>query len=304
MLNTLETARNQSSEYSSPKLDSAALRTFLVVAECQNVSRAAERLFRTQSAISTQIKQLENILSTKLFIREARGMSLTNSGAKLLPSAISIISKIDQTAQSFLQAPIEGFVSMAIPDDYGTDLIATILAEFAQRHPKVEVDIHCKFGQAFKNYTDHQRLDLAVFTSEHREHDDEVLLEEQTVWVCSHKIDHIDLNNLEIVLFDRKCWWRDATLTALESIKAKYRVAYTSGSITGVKAAIKAGLAIGILARSTVDSSMKILDSTDGLPALPSSQLLLRTNPSSSFPDAAEALGEAIRQSFSAHNTI
>lgn len=282
----------------SPKLDSDVLRTFIVVAERGNVTHAAEELHRTQSAISVQIKRLESDLGVRLFEREARGMALTTVGEKLFASAKSIIMMLDRTAANLLQNPIEGAVTVGIPDDYGSELMAVILAEFAQCHPKVEVNIRCGFSVEFPKAVRRGQLDLAVYTGNQEDPNGEVLLEEQTVWVGRAGVGCPAISPLPVTLFDRTCWWRDAAIEALESSGIDYRIAYSSESVAGVKAAVKAGLAVGVLARSTIEPSMQVLGQADGLPRLPSSNLVLIWQPASRS-SATTAMAEAIRRGFS-----
>ncbi len=284
-------------ERSLPQLDSDALRTFVAVAARGNVTHAADDLHRTQSAISVQVKRLEAELGVRLFEREARGMGLTPAGEKLLPTARSILVMLECAVAELILDPIEGLVSVGIPDDYGPDLLATILADFAQRHPLVDVNITCGFSVGFRDAVERGQLDLAVYASDERRPGGEVLLEEQTVWVASKTRDATRKNPLPIVLFDRSCWWRDVAIDALTHAGIAHRIAYSSESVSGVKAAVKAGLAVGVLARSTVEPSMRILGAADGMPHLPSSNLVLIRNVAAAN-SAAAAMTDAIRRGF------
>ena len=284
---------------STLRLDSEALRTFVVVAERGNVTRAAEELHRTQSAISVQIKRLEQQLDVPLFTREARGMALTPSGEKLLSAAKPILQQLDRTAAELRQDPIQGSVRVGIPDDYGSELLATILADFAQRHPLVEVSIRCGFSVEFPKLLARGKLDLAVYACDHEMPQGELLLEEQTVWVGRRGFRRPLDDALAVSLFDRSCWWRDAAIQALNDAGLDYRVAYTSESVAGIKAAIRAGLAVGVLAQSTLEPGMTVLGPAEGLPPLPPSNLVLIQRPEPR-PPAITAMANAIRRGFSA----
>jgi DNA-binding transcriptional LysR family regulator len=289
-------------ERSNPRLDSEALRTFLVVAERGNVTHAAQELLRTQSAISVQIKHLESDLGVSLFNRQARGMTLTSAGEKLLVSAKSIIPMLDRAAINLLDDPVQGMVTVGIPDDYGSELLASILADFARRHPQVEVNIQCGFSVAFPKAVTQGKLDLAVYASDEENTQGDILFEEQTVWV-GRSTDSIALTRpLPVALFDRACWWRDSTIHALDQAGIPYRIAYSSESVAGVKAAVKAGLAVGVLARSTLEPSMEIVGKSHGLPHLPSSNLMLIRN-NKARSGAVEAMAKAISRGFSEYIT-
>lgn len=279
-----------------PKLDSSALRTFLAVADHASVTHAAGQLHKTQSAVSVQIRQLETTLDANLFVREARGMALTTAGERLLRRAHKIVLLLDQTAADFVQEPIRGEVLVGIPDDYGTDLIASILADFANRHPAIEVSIRAGLSVEFPSQVEDGKLDLAVFASD-QPGGGQLLLEEPTVWVSSTGATVAIDKPIPLALFDRSCWWRDAALNALDNAGLRWRIAYSSESVAGIKAAVSAGLAIGMLARSSVDDSMRILGPSHGLPLLPSSDLMLLGDTDTASP-AVKAMADTIRRRF------
>lgn len=287
-------------ERSLPRLESEILRSFLMVAEYGNITRASEDLGRTQSAISVQIKRLETEVGQSLFERQARGMVLTRAGERLRASARQIIAMLDQAAADLAADPIAGHVTVGIPDDYGSEILATILADFANRHPAIDVSITCGFSVGFEAAVKRGKLDLAVYAGAQNDAAGEVLLTEQTVWAGSPGMVVPQNAPLPVALFDRSCWWRDAAVSALEEANIAHRTAYTSESAAGVKAAIKAGLAVGILARSTVEPGMSILGPADGLPALPASNLMLICTEGSESP-AIRAMADAIRRGFANH---
>lgn len=287
-------------ECSLPKLESEVLRSFIVVAERGNITRAAEDLLRTQSAISMQIKRLERELGLELFERKARGMILTQAGERLLVSARRVVAMLDQAAMDLAGDPIAGHVTVGIPDDYGSELLATILADFANRHPGIDVSITCGFSVGFDEAVRRGKLDIAVYAGPQGDPGGEVLLTEQTVWAGSPTMTIPADGPLPVALFDRSCWWRDAAVGALDGAGIEYRAAYTSESVAGVKAAIKAGLAVGILARSTVEPAMRVLGPGDGLPGLPASNLILTCKSGAPSP-AMHAMADAIRRGFAAY---
>ena len=279
-------------------LDSDLLRTFLAVVRHRNVTHAAEAIHRTQSAVSVQIKRLEERLGAKLFLREARGVSLTEAGERLQQAAGRIVREIDQVAATFKCDPMGGIVRVGIPDDYGSDILPGVLSEFAAQHPSVEVYVQCEFGTDLRSAVEHGDLDLAVWTQESSRVDTPIFFEEQTVWACAQGF-HVDRDQpVPLALFDRSCWWRDMAIDALEQAGRAYRIAYSSESVSGVKAAISAGLAVGVLSRSTVDNSMRVMRDKDGFPDLPRTGLsLLQHSKTPSVP--VSAMADAIRRGFS-----
>ncbi|MCW9036019.1 MAG: LysR substrate-binding domain-containing protein [Rhodospirillales bacterium] len=278
-------------------LNSDLLRTFLAVVRHRNVTHAAEAIHRTQSAVSVQIKRLEERLNTKLFLRESRGVSLTEAGKQLQQEAERIIRDIDQVAATFKCDPMGGIVRVGIPDDYGSDVLPGILSEFAAQHPLVEVYVRCEFGTDLRSAVEQGDLDLAVWTQEGSSIDAPTFFEEQTVWACAQRFVIDRDQSIPLALFDRSCWWRNMAIDALEQAGLTYRIAYSSESVSGVKAAISSGLAVGILSRSTVESSMRVMGIKDGLPGLPRTGLSLLQH--SKTPSASiSAMADAIRHGF------
>ena len=281
---------------SSQSLDSDLLRTFLTVARHKNVTRGAQALNRTQSAVSIQIKRLEESLATRLFRREPRGVSLTEAGERLRVAAQRIVSDLDQTVQTFRSDPVGGLVRVGIPDEYSSDVLPTILADFTVRYPAVEVFVQCGFSANFLTAINRGELDLAVFADCRSPDQSGVLIQDPLVWVASRQYDCRDEEPVPVALFDRACAWRDVTIQALEDAGQPYRIVFSSESAAGIKAAIATGFAIGVLGRSTVDSSMHILDQQHGFPLLPDSVLLLLR--SGDNAPAIDAMASAIEVGF------
>lgn len=280
----------------SPGLDSDLLRSFVAVAEARTVTHAARRLGRTQSAISVQIAKLEDRLGVRLFDRAARGMHPTADGERLLTEARPLLRQLDRLPGLF-GAALAGTVRVGLPDDYGDTVLERILAAFAARHPAVDVFVHCGFSADFPEAVARGGLDLAAHASDRTAGADTLLVDEATVWVAHRGWSPVPGEPMPIAVFDRACWWRDAALAALDHAGVAYRIAFSSQSVSGVRAAVTAGLAVGMLAESTVDGPMRVLGPADGLPALPRSALTLLQRPGPPTP-AMTAMAAAIRVGF------
>lgn len=278
-------------------LDTDLLRTFMAVAKNRNVTRAAHAMHRTQSAISIQIKKLEDRLGASVFLRESRGVRLTELGERLFEIAGRVIGDLDQSLLSLELGEIDGPVRIGIPDEYGLSVLPRVLADFATRNPAVEVSVQCGFSVEFPKMVEQGVLDLAVFADARNETDSEELAVEPTAWVASRAYQDRRDEPVPLALFDRACYWRDMAIEALEKSRRPHRIVVTSESVAGIKAAIVSGLAIGVLARSTIDDSMQILGKKDGFPALPKSNLRLLRGKHDS--PAIHAMGAAIETGFS-----
>ena len=281
---------------SSQRLDTDLLRTFLIVARHGNVTRGAEALHRTQSAVSIQIKRLEESLAARLFRREPRGVSLTEAGERLRAAAERIVGDLDETVRSFRADPLGGLVRVGIPEEYGAEVLPTVLADFNARFLAVEVFVRCGFSVEFPEAIRRGELDLAVFADTQRVEPSDTLIRDPMVWVASRPWRCRDGEPVPLALFDRACAWRDVAIQALEDAGQPYRIVFSSESTAGIKAAIATGLAVGVLARSTLESSMLVLGLEHGLPPLPDSVLLLLRGSDGSL--AIDAMAAAIESGF------
>ena len=230
--NVMMEAMNKFHEF-GPPLDSDLLRTFLAVARHGNVTHASETIYRTQSAVSVQIKRLEERLGTRLFRREARGVSLTEAGERLQEAAGRIVRDLDRTATTFKRDPIEGTVRVGMPDDYGSDVLPGILSEFAARHSSVQVFVRCEFGTKFHKSVEQGELDLAVCAQAGTT----AFFEEQTVWASARGfyIDETVPVPAGIIrpslLVARCCYQRPATgRTALSNRLLERKLLWRKGS--------------------------------------------------------------------------
>ena len=281
---------------SPQRLDTDLLRTFLTVARHANVTRGAEALHRTQSAVSIQIKRLEESLAARLFRREPRGVSLTEAGERLRAAAERIVGDLDETVQAFRADPTGGLVRVGIPEEYGAEVLPTILADFSARFPAVEVFVRCGFSVEFPEAIRRGELDLAVFADCQHFGQSDTLIRDPMAWVASRPWRCRDDDPVPLALFDRACAWRDVAIQALEDAGQPYRIVFSSESTAGIKAAIATGLAVGVLARSTLESSMLVLGREHGLPPLPDSVLLLLRGSDGSL--AIDAMAAAIESGF------
>lgn len=273
--------------------DGELLRSFLAIAESGNLTRAAETLNRTQSAISVQLRKLEEGLGVTLFIRHVRGMRLTPDGETLLPVAQRAVSELEKAAHLFRE-PLRGRIRVGIPDDFDETVLEDVLATFAARNPEVEVVAQSGCTSGYLKAVRQGDLDLAVHSGPSQP-DGEPLSMEETVWAraetCSVSLDQ----PVPLALLTRECWWRDMPVGALETSGREWRVAYQSASFPGLRAAVRAGLAIAPLPLRSVEPGMRIMSTDEGMPPLPGSHRAIVVSPEAPT-DLAEAMAGAIRQ--------
>ncbi len=272
------------------------LRAFVAVAVAGSVTGAAARLGRTQSAVSVQLRQLEEGLAARLFVRQARGMRLTEAGERLMPAAQRALAALDDLPAA-LQVPLDGRVRVALPDDYATGPIQEVLSAFVRRHPEVELAITCALSTDPRGGISREEVDLAVAASSEVPPDATLLAEVPTVWAARDDFRPGEHAVLPVALFDRHCWWRDAAVEALNRAGRAWRVAVTSESSASIKGAVAAGLAVGAIAASSLKPGMRAVAPEEGLPALPVSYLIALRRPGAAAP-AVAALDGTLREAF------
>ena len=278
------------------RLDSEHLRTFLAIAEAGSVTGGAERINRSQSAASLQMRRLENVVGKPLFRRHGRGVTLTQAGDRLLPVARRVTQSLDATLADLRGEGLKGKLRVGLSDDRSRSALAAIVADFAARHPDVELEVHCALGAGFGAAIKAGTLDLAVHEVPEPGGGDEVLREDELVWMCRRDRDFDAAEVLPVAVFDRDCWWREAALSGLGSAGRTYRIVFTSESGIGVRAAVRAGIAAGLLNVSVKEHALAPLPD---LTLRHASYLVLQT--AQGVKGAAfEAMREAIRTAFRA----
>jgi len=281
------------------QLNSDLLRTFLAVAETGSITDGASRILRSQSAASLQIRKLEDLLGQPVFDRHGRGVTLTETGERLLPVAHDVTRKLSSALRELTSDGLRGKLRFGIPDDQSKPILSRIIGEFAQSHPMVELDVSCALSPGFPAALASGDMDIAVYEVEQHHTEHEVLREEKTFWMMSRHHDLLQRDPLPVALFDRECWWRDAALTALHATGRPFRIVYSSQSVAGVSAAIEAGVAIGLLGQTSLNGDLVCLGAEHGFDEMPASRLVVGTR--SGADDAPlQAMKSAIRQAFAA----
>lgn len=278
-------------------LNSELLRTFLAVAETGSITGGAQRIFRSQSAVSLQIQKLENVLGRPVFVRHGRGVKLTEVGERLLPVAHEVILTLANTLRELACDDLQGKLHIGIPDDESKETLSRIVGEFSQSHPFVVLEVTCALSAGFADALAAGTMDLAVYELEKPSNGLEVLREEQTAWMMSRHCNLLSHDPLPVALFDRNCWWRDTALAMLQAMDRPYRIVYSSQSVAGVAAAIEAGMAVGLLGLSSMNHKLRLLEPKEGFIGTSVSQLVLGARQDANSPEIL-AMRCAIRQAY------
>ena len=259
-------------------LDIDQLRTLIAIADTGSFTRAADIVHKTQSAVSMQMKRLEERVGRDIFEKDGRASKLTEDGDRLLDYARRIVNLNHECIMSFTDAALSGRVKLGVPDDYADRYLPEILARFTRSNSKVEVTVICEPTPMLMERIEANELDLAIIThSEHRG-PAEVIRHERLLWVTSSRSQVHEELPVPLALGRPTCAWRKAATERLESISHPYRVLYASWNSAAVSATVTAGLAVSVLPESAIRPGMRVLGPSDGFPALPSVKIALMRN--------------------------
>ncbi len=281
-----------------PGLDPDILRAFVLIADGASVTRAAERVGRTQSAVSMQMRKLEEQLGTPLLARGPRGLAPTARGSWLAERARTLLSLHDEIHANFRAAPLIGQVRLGTPDDYALQWLPRILAGFAETHPRIEVDVVCINSEALAERLSNGQLDLTLLTEGHRPGmGGEEVWRGPLRWVGPANQALHRRDPLPLALAHPGCTWRRVALEALGRAGRQARVTYNSATQTGCFAVALAGLAITVSTPTRLPPGLVWLGAAENLPDLPEMGIELHHAEMSEAP-AVDALALAIRQGF------
>lgn len=259
-------------------IDPDLLRAFTFIAEEGSFTRAAERVGRTQSAVSMQMQRLEQVLGQTLLIRGKGGaVGLTPHGHFLLERARELLALNDQIWTNFQAPEIRGVVRLGTPDDYALRYLPTMLRRFADTHPAVQVDVLCAPSSELVERMKAGDLDLTLLSEGHepRRWPATELWRGPLRWITSERYAQHRLDPMPLAIAHQDCSWRAAAIGSLDRAGRRYRVAYTSATQVGTHAPVMAGLAVTVSTISWLPDGLRPVRDDEGLPALPDFGILL-----------------------------
>lgn len=259
-------------------IDLALLRAFLAVAEGGSFTVASRRLNLTQSAVSMQIRRLEDIVGGALFERNSRNVSLGLRGESLLSQARRMISLNDETLALMRGDTFSGRVRIGAIEDYAVHALPAMLAHFMAQHPNMVVEVETGFTpNLLERLGDEFDMVLAMHPAGAGR--GEVVRHERAVWLGSRLHACHGQAVLPLALHQPGCQFRAAALTALDHAARRWRLAYISQSLGAIDGAVAAGLAVTVGKAGLQAKGLDILTEADGLPALPSFEIALHRAP-------------------------
>jgi DNA-binding transcriptional LysR family regulator len=257
-------------------LDLDLLHSFVSVVDTGGFTRAGERVHRTQSTVSQQIRRLEETLGCPLLHRNGKQATPTEQGERLLSYSRRILALAQEACDALARADSGGVVRLGIPEDFAAYRLTELLSDFAHARPGLRLDVRCGLSVEMRRALEHGELDLALFKRDAGENGGIASWPEHLQWVTSRRRP-IDLKRdpLPLVMSEQGCLYRRRMIHAAEVAGRTWHIAYTSPNLAGIQAAVSVGLGISILPEVAVLADHRVLRKTDGFPPITNTEIAL-----------------------------
>jgi len=284
--------------------DPAVLRSFVAGVDLGSFSKAADRVGRSTSAISAQLKKLEEQAGTPIFRKNGRGLVLTEAGETMLSYARRLLELNAEATAAVRGVELEGWVRLGVQEDFGEGLLPKVLARFARAHPKVRIEARVARNLDLLERVSLGRLDLALAWDDGAGRaGGEKLLDLEMCWIGPDGLEMARPDRgepLQLAVFELPCLFRTAATAALDQADIPWRVAFTSPGLSALWSATAAG--IGVTARTAIGlpGTLRVLEPEEGgLPplarSLPLSLYRADPEPGPAAARLAEILAQAVQ---------
>jgi DNA-binding transcriptional LysR family regulator len=262
--------------------DLELLHTFVCVVDAGGFTKAGERVNRTQSTVSQQIRKLEEQLGRPLLLRQraSKHIELTEDGERLMGYARRLVALSVEAHSVLCRSDDTGVVKLGVPEDFDVQRLMSLLSGFAQRYPRIRLDTVNGLSVDLHARLEAREIDLALvkrnLPSRQAQRDDPALASwpEQVNWVAGREVQSIE-DPVPLVVYPQGCIYRNRIVHALESSGRRWRVAFASQSLVGIQAAVSAGLGISLLPASAMLTDHRLLGAEEGFAPVPASELAL-----------------------------
>jgi DNA-binding transcriptional LysR family regulator len=264
-------------------LDLELLRSFVSVVDAGGFTRAGERVHRTQSTVSQQIKRLEHDIGQPLLNRSGKDVTPTEAGERLLSYARRLLALAEEARDVLTRPGNEGAVRLGVPEDFAAYRLAKLLAAFARSHPNLRLDVRADQSTNLKRDLERGDLDLALFKRAAGEKGGIAVWPERVHWITSksHPI-NAKAGSLPLIGYPAGCIYRSRAIHALERAGRTWHMAYTSSNLAGIQAAVAAGMGLSILSEMAIQADHRVLTARDGFSPIDKTEVALVASPDSS----------------------
>ncbi|WP_158971217.1 LysR substrate-binding domain-containing protein [Paraglaciecola sp. L3A3] len=274
------------------------LRTFVTVVDLGGYAKAGDILGRSQPAISLQIKRIEQQLAAPLFSKQGQRHVVNNDGLKLYKTAREMLALNDGIFAQFQPSGLKGRIRLGIPSEFATTLLPSIVGQFGKLYPEVSLEVTSALSKNLLSAENNNQFDLVMaLIDPQAEVEGQLLLHDDLVWVGDNSVP-ANLEQIALVLAPEGCMYRTRVINTLKQQTQQWRISYTNADLTGITAAIKQGLGISALAKSSVPEQLDIIKHKH-LPSLGTIKICLFTG-NTPHPQACAKLAEFIRSKLQA----
>lgn len=280
-------------------MDTDLLRAFVAVAECEGFSAAGRILNRSQSAVSLQIKRLEERLGESLFERSSRSVLLTPAGGRLLPYARRMLRLQDEARRVMGDEHRGELIRLGVTEEHASAHLPILLPQLARTHPAVRLEVVCDISSALVRRFQEGLLDLVLAVRHDPTPTGRLLGREPLVWVLQEDRSPADWETLPLALNPEGCIFRAHAFAALGRGDYRWEVRYMSRSPTGINVAVLSGLALTVKTPRSVPAGCRIAGTDEGLPELGHVEIELHRAPgqmSDNFESLCEDLARVVTQ--------
>jgi DNA-binding transcriptional LysR family regulator len=263
--------------------DLELLRSFVSVVDSGGFTRAGERVHRTQSTVSQQIKRLEDDVGQPLLDRRGKEVTPTEAGERLLSYARRLLSLAEEARDVVGKPGSEGAVRLGIPEDFAAYRLTKLLASFSRARPGLRLDVRVDQSACLRRELERGELDLALFKRSAGEKGGIAVWPERVHWVTSksHPVD-AKIQSVPLIGFPTGCLYRARAIHAIESAGRSWHMAYSSSSLAGIQAAVAAGLGLSILSEIAIQADHFVLTAKDGFAPIDKTEVALVASPDAS----------------------
>src|SRR3569623_2625194 len=264
-------------------LDLELLRSFVSVVDAGGFTRAGERVHRTQSTVSQQIKRLEEDVGQILLHRDGKDVRPTEAGERLLSYARRLLTLAEEARAVLREPDGEGAIRLGVPEDFAAYRLAKLLGAFSRSHPGLRLDVRADQSTYLKRDLERGDLDLALFKRAAGEKGAIAVWPERVHWITSksHPID-ADVSSVPLIGFPLGCLYRTGAIHALESAGRAWHMSYPSSSLAGIPAAVAAGMGLSILSEMSIQADHRVLTAKDGFAPINRTEVALMAAPNAS----------------------
>ncbi len=245
------------------------LRTFIAVVELGGHSKAGALLGRSQPAVSLQIQRLEDLVRAPLLMQEGRSILPTAAGEALLSYAREMVRINDEAVSYFHRTDVTGVLRIGLPTDYAVAFLQDAMTSFSQGHAEVGLEIHCDLSRELHQRLRADELDVivAMMPAARMPYLSRSWVE-QPIWASSEDFQPDPSRPVPLGAHPEGCEYRSRMVQALDAVERRWRVVYTGPGINGLQNAVLGSLCVTALTKATMLPGMRVLDNTDGFPAL------------------------------------